>query len=165
PYRVHWPGGSPGGGGPPAPAGPAPRSRTRSSPYRNWSSRLRCGWRVTGSTCTHGLPTTADGKPVAQDSAWCPGLKEDGLNDARDVSPLGRIERELGVRLPAEYWNGLAADERLVVAGPGQGEEIWLHPVPELPGINAAAELPGRLPGLVIIGTDGSRELLALDSR
>jgi hypothetical protein len=25
--------------------------------------------------------------------------------------------------------------------------------------------LPGRLPGLVIIGTDGSRELLALDSR
>ena len=87
------------------------------------------------------------------------------MNDARDVSPLGRIERELGVRLPAEYWNGLAADERLVVAGPGQGGEIWLHPVPELPGINAAAELPGRLPGLVIIGTDGSRELLALDSR
>lgn len=101
----------------------------------------------------------------ALDSAWCPGLKEDGLNDARDVSPLAQLERELGVRLAAEYWNGLAADERLVVAGPGPGEEISLYPVPELPGINAAAELPGRLPGLVIIGTDGSRELLALDSR
>jgi hypothetical protein len=87
------------------------------------------------------------------------------LNGARDESLLARIERELGVSLPAAYWNGLAAGERLVVAGPRQGEEIWLYPVPELSGINAAAELPGRLPGLVIIGTDGSREMLALDNR
>jgi hypothetical protein len=99
------------------------------------------------------------------DSACSPGLKEDGLNGARDESPLAQIERKFGVRLPAEYWNGLAAAERLVVAGPGQGEEIWLYPVPELSGINAAAELPGRLPGLVMIGTDGSREMLALASR
>jgi hypothetical protein len=87
------------------------------------------------------------------------------LSGARDESPLARIEREFGIRLPAEYWTGLAADERLVVAGPGQGEGIWLYPVPELSGINAAAELPGRLPGLVLIGTDGGREMLALDCR
>ena len=37
--------------------------------------------------------------------------------------------------------------------------------MPELSGINAAAQLPSRLPGLVIIGTDGSREMLALDGR
>jgi len=81
------------------------------------------------------------------------------------VSTLAQLERDLGVRLPAEYWNGLAAHERLLLAGPGEGEEIWLFPVPELPGINAAAQLPSRLPGLVIIGTDGSREMLALDGR
>lgn len=37
--------------------------------------------------------------------------------------------------------------------------------VPDLPTFNAAAELPGWLPGLIIIGTDGSREMLALDNR
>ncbi|MDX6333734.1 MAG: hypothetical protein QOG05_1074 [Streptosporangiaceae bacterium] len=82
-----------------------------------------------------------------------------------DASALTGIERELGIRLPTEYWNGLAADDRLVVAGPRPGEEIWLYPVPELSGINAAAELPSRLPGLGIIGTDGSREMLAIDGR
>jgi hypothetical protein len=54
---------------------------------------------------------------------------------------------------------------RVILAGPGAGEKIWLFPVPELPGINAAAQLPSRLPGLVIIGTDGSREMVALDGR
>ena len=87
------------------------------------------------------------------------------MSDPCDFSALARLERELGVRLPAEYWNGLAAGARLVLAGPGAGEEIWLYPVPELSGINAAAKLPSRLPGLVIIGTDGSREMLALDGR
>lgn len=87
------------------------------------------------------------------------------MSDPRDLSALARLERELGVRLPAEYWNGLAADTRLVLAGPGAGQEIWLYPVPELSGINASAQLPKRLPGLVIIGTDGSREMLALDGR
>ncbi len=55
-------------------------------------------------------------------AAWA---KEDGVNSAREGGLLARIERELVARLPAEYWNGLVADERLVIAGPGQGEEIW----------------------------------------
>ena len=97
-------------------------------------------------------------------SAHCTA-REDHLSDPCDLSALARLERELGVRLPAEYRNGLAADRRLVLAGPAAGEEIWLYPVPELSGINAAAQLPSRLPGLVIIGTDGSREMLALDGR
>lgn len=87
------------------------------------------------------------------------------MSDARDNSPLAKIERELGVRLPVEYWNGLAADAGVVVSGPGAGEQIWLFPAPELSDINAASELPGRLPGLIIIGTEGSREMLALDGR
>jgi hypothetical protein len=87
------------------------------------------------------------------------------LSDARHSSPLARIERLLGVRLPAEYWNGLAADARVVVAGPHESEEIWLYSVPELLGINAAVNLPDGLPGLIIIGTEGSREMLALDGR
>jgi len=90
---------------------------------------------------------------------------EAGLSDPRDLSPLAQIERELGVRLPAEYRAGLAAEARVVVAGPREGDKIWLYPVPELSGINAAADLPDRLPGLIIIGTDGSREMLALDGR
>jgi hypothetical protein len=87
------------------------------------------------------------------------------LSGSRDLSPLAQLERELGVRLPAEYWNGLAAHERVVLTGPKEGEQVWLFPVPELSDINAATELPGRLPGLVIIGTEGSREMLALDGR
>jgi len=87
------------------------------------------------------------------------------LSGQHDPGALALLERDLGVRLPEEYRNGLAADTRRVLAGPGAGKEIWLYPVQALPGINAAAELPGRLPGLVIIGTDGSREMLALDRR
>lgn len=87
------------------------------------------------------------------------------MSDPRDLSPLARIEREFGVHLPAQYWNGLAADAQIVVAGPHAGDEIWLFPVAELPDVNAAANLPQRLPGLIIIGTDGSREMVALDGR
>ncbi len=79
--------------------------------------------------------------------------------------PLARLESALGVRMPAEYRNGLAAEARVVLAGPRPGHEVWLYAVPDLAGINEAAELPGRLPGLVIIGTDGGREAVALDGR
>jgi hypothetical protein len=90
---------------------------------------------------------------------------EEHMSDSHDLSPLAQLERELGVRLPAEYWNGLAAHERVVLTGPKEGEQVWLIPVPELSDINGATELPDRLPGLVVIGTDGSREMLALDGR
>ncbi|HSR84890.1 MAG TPA: SMI1/KNR4 family protein [Streptosporangiaceae bacterium] len=87
------------------------------------------------------------------------------MSEPRDWGPLAQIENELGVRLPVEYRDGLAADGRVVVAGPQTGEDVWLFSVPELSDINAAANLPDRLPGLIIIGTDGSREMLALDGR
>jgi hypothetical protein len=87
------------------------------------------------------------------------------VGDPHDTSPLARLESDLGVRMPAEYWDGLAADARVVVAGPRPGHDVWLYAVPDLAGINEAAGLPGRLPGLVIIGTDGGREAIALDGR
>jgi hypothetical protein len=75
--------------------------------------------------------------------------------------PLARLESVLGVRMSAEYWNGLVADARVVLPGPRPGHEVWLYAVPDLAGINEAAELPG----LVIIGTEGGREAIALDGR
>ena len=87
------------------------------------------------------------------------------MGEPRDWDQLWQIENELGVRLPVEYRQGLAADCRVVVAGPQPGDEVWLFSVSELSDVNAAADLPDRLPGLIIIGTDGSREMLALDGR
>jgi hypothetical protein len=40
------------------------------------------------------------------------------LGDSRDSSLLAQLERELGVRLPEEYWSGLAAHESVVLTGP-----------------------------------------------
>jgi len=132
------------------------------SPRRTTDCPDRCrGVRIDGSAPRSRCPRLTYGTRFWMlHRAW-----EAGLSDPRDLSPLAQIERELGVRLPAEYRAGLAAEARVVVAGPREGDKIWLYPVPELSGINAAADLPDRLPGLIIIGTDGSREMLALDGR
>lgn len=87
------------------------------------------------------------------------------MSEQRDLDGLTQIESEFGLRLPVEYREGLAADSRVVVAGPQPGEEVWLFSVAELSDVNSAASLPDRLPGLIIIGSDGSREMLALDGR
>lgn len=95
----------------------------------------------------------------------CSEHAEDRLGEPRDRDRLTRVENELGVRLPVEYRDGLAAEGRVVVAGPQTGEEVWLFSVAELSDVNAAANVSDRLPGLIVIGTDGSREMLALDGR
>ena len=87
------------------------------------------------------------------------------MSDQRDSDLLADIENEFGLRLPAEYRDGLAADGRVVIPGPQPGEDVWLFSMAELSDINSAAGLPHRLPGLIIIGSDGSREMLALDAR
>ena len=95
----------------------------------------------------------------------CSEHAEDRFGEPRDRDRLTRVENELGVRLPVEYRDGLAAEGRVVVAGPQTGEEVWLFSVAELSDVNAAANVPDRLPSVPMTIRPGSREMLALDGR
>ncbi|MEU6341713.1 hypothetical protein ABZ883_12295 [Streptomyces sp. NPDC046977] len=84
---------------------------------------------------------------------------------ASSLEAIGGVEQKLGIHFPQDY-RGFVAEEPVETGRwSSTGDCIILNPVDELPGINEAAELATRLPGAVIIGGDGSRELLVYDFR
>ncbi|MGI5250088.1 SMI1/KNR4 family protein [Actinacidiphila glaucinigra] len=78
---------------------------------------------------------------------------------------IGRVEQKLGVRFPQDYKDIVADESGTAGRWSSSGDYLVLDPLNDLPGINEAAELASRLPGAVIIGGDGSRELLVYDFR
>lgn len=73
------------------------------------------------------------------------------------------LEDFAGVRLPDDYRDFLLTQ--------GSMEEnfeqafLQLYPVEEIVPINDAGEIQSRFPGALVIGGDGSREMLAYDFR
>jgi hypothetical protein len=78
---------------------------------------------------------------------------------------IEQAERELRVSLPEDYRSFMAAEGAVARTFPPAGDFLMVHPVGDLVGINEAAGLADRLPGAVVIGGDGSRELLVYDFR
>ncbi|MFF3251166.1 SMI1/KNR4 family protein [Actinacidiphila glaucinigra] len=78
---------------------------------------------------------------------------------------IGRVEQKLGVHFPQDYKDFVADEPGTTGRWSSTGDYLMLDPLNDLPGINEAAELASRLPGAVIIGGDGSRELLVYDFR
>ncbi|MER5891293.1 SMI1/KNR4 family protein [Streptomyces sp. NPDC001941] len=84
-----------------------------------------------------------------------------GPNDAQ----IAQVEQHFGVRFPQDYREFLATTGSLSQFVPPADDFLAIDPLAELIGINEAGEFQKRFPSAVVIGGDGSRELLAYDFR
>ncbi|MFA7764457.1 SMI1/KNR4 family protein [Streptomyces sp. NRRL S-448] len=84
-----------------------------------------------------------------------------GSNDDQ----IAQVEHHFGVRFPQDYRDFLATTGSLSQFVPPADDFLVIDALAELIGINEAGEFQKRFPGAVVIGGDGSRELLAYDFR
>ncbi|MFF4498456.1 SMI1/KNR4 family protein [Streptomyces sp. NPDC001546] len=78
---------------------------------------------------------------------------------------IAQVEHHLGVRFPQDYRDFLATTGNLSQFIPPTDDFLVIDALDELIGNNEAGEFQKRFPGAVVIGGDGSRELLAYDFR
>lgn len=78
---------------------------------------------------------------------------------------ITQAERHFGVRFPADYRCFLATEESLSRFVPPAGDFLVINPLSELIDVNEAGDFQERFPGSVVIGGDGSREMLTYDFR
>ncbi|MFC5201803.1 SMI1/KNR4 family protein [Streptomyces kaempferi] len=76
-----------------------------------------------------------------------------------------QVEHHFGVRFPQDYRDLLRTTGSLSRFVPPADDFLVIDALDELIGINEAGEFQKRLPGAVVIGGAGSRELLAYDFR
>ncbi|MEV5149460.1 SMI1/KNR4 family protein [Streptomyces sp. NPDC052727] len=76
-----------------------------------------------------------------------------------------QVEHHFGVRFPQDYRDFLRTTGSLSQFVPPADDFLVIDALDELIGINEAGEFQKRFPGAVVIGGDGSRELLAYDFR
>lgn len=78
---------------------------------------------------------------------------------------LARAEHRFGVRFPQDYRDFLAMDGSASGFVPPADDFLVINAVEDLVPVNEAGEIQDRFPGAVVIGGDGSREMLAYDFR
>ncbi|MFE5948433.1 SMI1/KNR4 family protein [Streptomyces massasporeus] len=83
------------------------------------------------------------------------------LNDDQ----IGQVEHHFGVRFPQDYRDFLGTTGSLSQFVPPADDFLVIDALDELIGVNEAGEFQKRFPGAIVIGGDGSRELLAYDFR
>ncbi|WP_426402865.1 SMI1/KNR4 family protein [Streptomyces sp. R-07] len=76
-----------------------------------------------------------------------------------------QVEHHFGVRFPQDYRHFLGTTGSLSQFVPPADDFLVIDALDELIGINEAGEFQRRFPGAIVIGGDGSRELLAYDFR
>lgn len=79
--------------------------------------------------------------------------------------PISQVEHHFGVHFPQDYRDFLGTTGSLSQFVPPADDFLVIDALAELIGINEAGEFQKRFPGAVVIGGDGSRELLAYDFR
>jgi SMI1 / KNR4 family (SUKH-1) len=78
---------------------------------------------------------------------------------------ITKVERYFGVRFPDDYRRSLAAQGSIDQFVPPAGDYLTIYPIDQIIEINQAGSIPERFPGAVVIGGDGSREMLVYDFR
>ncbi|MFD3993281.1 SMI1/KNR4 family protein [Streptomyces sp. NPDC058583] len=78
---------------------------------------------------------------------------------------IARVEHHFGVRFPQDYRDFLSTTGSLSRFVPPADDFLVIDALDELIGNNEAGEFQQRFPGAVVIGGDGSRELLVYDFR
>ncbi|USQ85478.1 SMI1/KNR4 family protein [Streptomyces phaeoluteigriseus] len=78
---------------------------------------------------------------------------------------IAQAERRFGVRFPEDYRHFLATEGSMARFVPPADDFLMINGVSELIAVNEAGDFPARFPGSVVIGGDGSREMLTYDFR
>ncbi|WP_055602328.1 SMI1/KNR4 family protein [Streptomyces aureus] len=78
---------------------------------------------------------------------------------------IAQVEHHFGVRFPQDYRDFLGTTGSLSRFVPPADDFLVIDALDELIGNNEAGEFQKRFPGAVVIGGDGSRELLVYDFR
>ncbi len=89
--------------------------------------------------------------------------RTDGMG--ADAEQIALIERHFAVRLPEDYRRFLAGQGSAEGFVPPARDYLVLFPVGQLVDFNQAGEIQQRFPGAMVIGGDGSREMLVYDFR
>ncbi|WP_326783061.1 SMI1/KNR4 family protein [Streptomyces sp. NBC_00151] len=76
-----------------------------------------------------------------------------------------QAERRFEVRFPEDYRRFLAAEGSIARLVPPADDFLMINTVEELIAVNEAGDFQERFPGSVVIGGDGSREMLTYDFR
>ncbi|MGX1267286.1 SMI1/KNR4 family protein [Streptomyces phaeoluteigriseus] len=83
---------------------------------------------------------------------------------ANDVE-IGWAERYFGVRFPKDYRQFLVTEGSMARFVPPVDDFLMIYAIGELVEVNEAGGFQERFPGSVVIGGDGSREMLTYDFR
>lgn len=78
---------------------------------------------------------------------------------------IAEAERHFGVRFPEDYRHFLATEGSIGRFFPPADDFLMVNSIEELIGVNEAGEFQERFPGSLVIGGDGSREMLTYDFR
>jgi hypothetical protein len=76
---------------------------------------------------------------------------------------ITEIERHFGVRLPDDYRCFLLTHGSMGEAFPPANSYLSLYAADEVIAVNEAGDIQKRFPGAIVIGGDGSREMLTYD--
>ncbi|MEV4940862.1 SMI1/KNR4 family protein [Streptomyces zaomyceticus] len=78
---------------------------------------------------------------------------------------IAQAESHFGVRFPADYRHFLATEGSMSRFVPPADDFLMINSIAELIDVNEAGEFQEYFPGSVVIGGDGSREMLVYDFR
>ncbi|MEU9431228.1 SMI1/KNR4 family protein [Streptomyces sp. NPDC048252] len=78
---------------------------------------------------------------------------------------IAQTERRFGVRFPEDYRHFLATEGSIARFVPPADDFLMINAIAELIEVNEAGDFQERFPGSVVIGGDGSREMLTYDFR
>jgi len=78
---------------------------------------------------------------------------------------IAQAERRFGVRFPEDYRHFLAHQRSMARFVPPADDFLMINAIAELIEVNDAGDFQERFPGSIVIGGDGSREMLTYDFR
>src|SRR5262249_30428167 len=78
---------------------------------------------------------------------------------------IAEVERHFGVRFPDDYRHFLLTRGAMAEFLPPARPFVTIDPIETIISLNAAGFIQERFPGAVVIGGDGSREMLIYDFR
>ena len=84
---------------------------------------------------------------------------------AASEAQIPEIERRFGVRLPEDYVRFLLTRGSMKQRFSPANCSVQIYSLDDVIPINEAGEIQDRFPGALVIGGDGSREMLAYDFR
>ena len=84
---------------------------------------------------------------------------------AASEDQIAEIECRFGVRLPDDYRRFLLTRGSMSEFLPPADSYVQIGPIDDVIPVNKGGDVQRRFPGALVIGSDGSREMLAYDFR